>query len=241
MSTLFISDLHLTLQRPAMGEIFLDFLRGQARSAEALYILGDLFEIWLGDDAVVDEYRPYVDALKSLSDSGVPLYFQQGNRDFLTSSGFEEMTGAHLIDHHTIINLYGTPTLLMHGDLLCTDDVDYLKFREMILSSEWQDEFLSKTVAERVEYGRMLREKSREAMQDKKELIMDVNQDAVEETIRSYQVTHLIHGHTHRPAVHQFQLDDKTVTRTVLPDWYERGGVLVCDENGCKLQDLSAA
>lgn len=241
MSTLFVSDLHLTLQRPAMGEIFLDFLRGHARSAEALYILGDLFEIWLGDDAVVDEYRPYIEALKSLSDSGVPLYFQQGNRDFLTSSGFEAMTGARLIDHHTIIDLYGTPTLLMHGDLLCTDDVDYLKFRAMILSKEWQDEFLSKSVAERVEYGRMLREKSREAMQEKKQLIMDVNQDAVEETMRSHQVTQLIHGHTHRPAVHPFQLDGKIVSRTVLPDWYEKGGVLVCNEDGCQLQDLSAA
>lgn len=241
MSTLFISDLHLTLQRPAIGEIFLNFLRGQARSAEALYILGDLFEIWLGDDAVVDEYRPYVEAIKSLSDSGVPVYFMQGNRDFLTASGFEAMTGARLLDHHHVLDLYGTPTLLMHGDLLCTDDVDYLKFRAMILSSEWQQEFLSKSVAERVEYGRMLREKSREAMQGKQELIMDVNQDAVAETMRHYQVTHLIHGHTHRPDVHQFMLDGKTVTRSVLPDWYKQGGVLACDRNGCQLQVLAAS
>ena len=238
MTTLFVSDLHLTLQRPAIGEIFLDFLRGPARKAEALYILGDIFEIWLGDDAVVDEYRPYIEAMKSFSDTGIPLYVMRGNRDFLLSAKFEAMTGAQLLDHTVVINLYGTPTLLMHGDLLCTDDVDYQKFRTMILSSEWQDEFLSMTVAERVEYGRMLRDKSREAMQEKKEMIMDVNQDAVDATMREHRVTQLIHGHTHRPDIHRFSLDGKTVTRTVLPDWYERGGVLACDESGCRLEEL---
>lgn len=239
MAILFISDLHLTTERPAIGEAFLRFLRGEARRAEALYILGDLFEIWLGDDAVVDEYRPYIEALRELSSSGVPLYFIQGNRDFLTSTGFEAMTGAHILDHHTVIDLYGTRTLLMHGDLLCTDDVDYQNFREMILSKQWQNEFLSKSVPERIEYGRMLREKSREAMQGKKEMIMDVNQQAVEETMRRFHVAHLIHGHTHRPTVHRFQLDGKTVTRTVLPDWYEQGGVLRCDESGCDMQPIT--
>ncbi|MBD3671445.1 MAG: UDP-2,3-diacylglucosamine diphosphatase [Gammaproteobacteria bacterium] len=239
MATLFVSDLHLTTERPASGQAFLDLLESdQARQAEALYILGDLFEIWLGDDAVVDEYRSYIEALKRLSESGVPLYFIQGNRDFLTKSGFEAMTGARILDHHTVIDLYGIPTLLMHGDLLCTDDVDYLKFRDMILSRQWQDEFLSKSVNERVEYGRMLREKSREAMQGKQEMIMDVNQQAVEDTMREFGVTHLIHGHTHRPAVHHFELDGKTVTRTVLPDWYEQGGVLRCDETGCEFQPV---
>ena len=240
MTTLFISDLHLSDERPAIGEAFLSFLQGEARRAEALYILGDLFEIWLGDDAIVPGYQPFVSGLKELTDSGVPCYVMRGNRDFLLGEDFEAMTGATLLPDPYLLDLYGTPTLLMHGDLLCTDDVEYLKFREMVLSEEWQGEFLSMTVAERVEYGRQLREKSREATRGKQETIMDVNPAAVEHTMRDYGVLRLIHGHTHRPAVHEFMLDGKPARRIVLPEWYEQGGILVCDQDGCRQQALAA-
>ena len=239
MTTLFISDLHLSDERPAIGEAFLRFLQGEARRAEALYILGDLFEIWLGDDAIVPGYQPFVTGLKQLTDSGVPCYVIRGNRDFLLGKEFEAMTGATLLPDPYLLNLYGTPTLLMHGDLLCTDDVDYLKFREMVLSQAWQDEFLSMTVEERVEYGRQLREKSREAISGKQVDIMDVNTDEVQRIMREYGVLRLIHGHTHRPAVHQFELDGKPAQRIVLPEWYEQGGVLECGPEGCRQRPLA--
>jgi UDP-2,3-diacylglucosamine hydrolase len=240
LATLFISDLHLTTERPAIGEAFLRFLEGEARRAEALYILGDLFEIWLGDDAVVPVYQPFIDGLRALTDNGTPCYVMRGNRDFLLGETFEAMTGTTLLPDPYLLDLYGTPTLLMHGDLLCTDDVEYLKFRDMVLSEAWQKEFLGMSVAERVEYGRQLREKSREAIADKQVDIMDVNPAAVEETMREYGVSRLIHGHTHRPAVHEFSLDGKSVQRIVLPEWYEQGGVLVCTPQGCESRPLTA-
>lgn len=239
MTTLFISDLHLTTERPAIGEAFLRFLQGEARQAEALYILGDLFEIWLGDDAVVPVYQPFIEGLKGLTDSGTPCYVMRGNRDFLLGERFEAMTGTTLLPDPYRLDLYGTPTLLMHGDLLCTDDVEYLKFREMVLSEDWQREFLSMSVEERVEYGRQLREKSREAIQGKQVDIMDVNATAVEQTMRRYDVTRLIHGHTHRPARHRLKLDGVAVERIVLPEWYEQGGVLRCTAQGCEMGSLS--
>lgn len=239
MAILIVSDLHLTTERPAIGEAFLHFLENEARQAEALYILGDVFEIWLGDDAVVPAYEPFIDALKTLTESGVPCYVMRGNRDFLLGKQFEQMTGTTLLADPTLLDLYGTPTLLMHGDLLCTDDVDYQKFREMVLSDEWQRKFLGMTVAERVEYGRQLREQSREANREKQEEIMDVNQQAVIDVMRKYGVTRLIHGHTHRPAFHHFELDGREVVRIVLPEWYEKGGALLCDEKGCVAKEVT--
>lgn len=239
MATFFVSDLHLTDERPAVGAAFLRFLADEARQAEALYILGDVFEIWLGDDAVIPAYQPFISALKAFTDSGVPCYVQHGNRDFLLKTDFEAMTGCQLLPDHVVLDLYGVPTLLMHGDLLCSDDVEYLKFREMILSSEWQDMFLGMTVAERIAYGDQLREQSREANKVKQIEIMDVNQDTVEQTMREYGVTRLIHGHTHRPAVHQFELDGDKATRIVLPEWYTQGGALLCDKQGCHLQIIN--
>jgi len=239
LSTLFISDLHLTTERPAIGEAFLRFLQGEARQAESLYILGDLFEIWLGDDAVVPVYQPFIEGLKALTDSGTPCYVMRGNRDFLLGERFEAITGTTLLPDPYLLDLYGTPTLLMHGDLLCTDDVDYLKFREMVLSQAWQDEFLSMTVEERVEYGRQLREKSREAISGKQVDIMDVNAAEVQRIMREYGVLRLIHGHTHRPAVHPFELDGKPAQRIVLPEWYEQGGVLECGPEGCRQRPLA--
>ncbi len=241
MSTLFISDLHLSGQRPAITELFLDFLRQRARSAEALYILGDLFEAWIGDDAVLPDYQPCVDALRTLADSGVPVYIMQGNRDFLLGEGFAAMSSATLLPDPSVIDLYGEPTLLMHGDTLCTDDVAYQQFRAMVRDPQWQAALLAKTPQERLAMAREYREISQAQTAQKAETIMDVNQEAVAAALREQGVHRLIHGHTHRPALHDFTLDNAPARRIVLGDWYEQGSVLVCDETGCRLEGLGKA
>jgi len=239
LSTLFISDLHLSAERPAITALFLDFLRHRARQAEALYILGDLFEYWIGDDlADQPDVRPLVTALHDLTSSGVPVYVMHGNRDFLLGPGFEQATGCRLLPDPTVIDLYGERVLLMHGDTLCTDDTDYLKFRAMVRNPQWVQQFLGKSVAERIGMVRELREVSKTATSTKKPEIMDVNAAAVESAFQFHGVRHLIHGHTHRPAQHTLSLDGQTVHRTVLGDWYEQGSVLVCDVNGCTLENL---
>ena len=239
MHTLFISDLHLSTERPAINALFLDFLRTRAVRAEALYMLGDLFEYWIGDDvATSPEYQPLLAGLRTLTKAGVPVYVMHGNRDFLIAQGFEQQTGCQLLPDPTVISLYGENTLLMHGDTLCTDDVAYLKFRLMVRNPDWVKMFLSKTIAERVAIVRDYREISKTATAAKKPEIMDVNQGAVEAVLREHGVRHLIHGHTHRPAQHCFDLDGLATRRTVLGDWYDQGSVLVCDAHGCTLENL---
>ena len=239
MSTLFISDLHLSPERPAIVALFLEFLRDRARSAEALYILGDLFEYWIGDDAGrAPEVQPLTAALRTLVQSGVPVYVMHGNRDFLLGPGFEQDSGCKLLPDPSVVTLYGEPVLLMHGDTLCTDDVDYLKFRAMVRNPQWVQMFLGKSIPERLALVREYREVSKAATATKKPEIMDVNPAAVEVALRDHQVRHLIHGHTHRPAQHVFTLDGAIVRRTVLGDWYDQGSVLTCDAAGCTLEAL---
>jgi UDP-2,3-diacylglucosamine hydrolase len=239
MSTLFISDLHLSAERPAITALFLDFLRTRARQAEALYILGDLFEYWIGDDvAQHPDYRPLIAGLRELTNAGVPVFVMHGNRDFLLGAEFEKETGCRLIPDPTVISLYGESTLLMHGDTLCTDDVAYLKFRSMVRNPDWVKMFLDKPIPERIAIVRDYREISKAATATKKPEIMDVNPDAVEVALRTHGVRHMIHGHTHRPAQHTLQVGSDTVRRTVLGDWYDQGSVLVCDEKGCLLENL---
>jgi len=239
LSTLFISDLHLSPERPAIVALFLRFLRERASRAEALYILGDLFEYWIGDDAGLHgEARPLVEALRQLTQAGIPVYVMHGNRDFLLGKRFEQDTGCKLLPDPSVIALYGEPTLLMHGDLLCTDDVDYLKFRAMVRNPQWIDMFLAKPVPERIAMAQQYREVSKAATANKKPEIMDVNPAAVETTLREHQVSHLIHGHTHRPAQHELTINGQPVRRTVLGDWYDQGSVLVCDAGGCTLESL---
>lgn len=239
MATLFISDLHLSGERPRITQLFLSFLRDRARAAEALYILGDLFEAWIGDDAVLPEHRVVLEALHALADAGVPVLVMHGNRDFLLGPGFESMSGARLLAEPALVDLYGSPTLLMHGDTLCTDDEAYQKFRAMVRDPQWQADLMAKTPGERVALAQQYREMSAAETAQKTEDIMDVNQGAVERTLREHNVTQLIHGHTHRPAIHEFSLDDRrTVKRIVLGDWYEQGSVLVCTADGCRLESL---
>lgn len=240
MSTLFISDLHLCADRPEITDLFLEFLRDRARRAEALYILGDLFEYWIGDEAIhQDEFRPMVDGLRDLSAAGVPLFFIRGNRDFLLGDKFEHATGGQLLPDPTVVDLYGERVLLMHGDTLCTDDTEYMAFRAVVRTETYQHEFLAKPVAERDALLRSYREISKTATACKKPEIMDVTQQAVEAAMRAHGARRLIHGHTHRPREHLFDLDGASARRTVLGDWYEAGSVLACDKHGWTLETLA--
>ncbi len=238
-TTLLISDLHLTGERPAIVRLFVEFLRTEARTASALYILGDLFEYWIGDEACEsDEHRPIIAALRELTGRGVPVFVMHGNRDFLLGAGFEAASGCRLLAEPARVNLHGEDVLLMHGDTLCTDDVEYQKFRAMVRDPKWQRAFLEKSIAEREALARNVRELTRQSAAAKKPEIMDVTQAAVVDTLRAQGVRHLIHGHTHRPAQHRFLLDGADARRTVLGDWYEQGSVLRCSVSGCALASL---
>lgn len=237
-TTLFISDLHLCDQRPAITALFLDFLAREARAADALYILGDLFEYWLGDEAASQPaHRPIMDGLRAAS-LHVPIRVMHGNRDFLMGAGFERASGCRLIPDPTRIGLYGTPALLMHGDALCTADAEHMAFRAMVRDEKWQREFLTKPVAEREEIARQYRAYSKMATSKKSPEIMDVTPEAVEAVMRQHHVLHLIHGHTHRPREHSLILDGKAAKRVVLGDWYEQGSVLRVSAKDWSLETL---
>ncbi len=240
MTTLFISDLHLCAERPAITDLFLEFIHEHAARADALYILGDWFEYWIGDEAVThEEYRSIVTAIQKITDSGTPVFVIPGNRDFLMGNRFEEYSGCRLLPDPSVIDLYGKRVLVMHGDSLCTDDHEYQTFRQHVRSEGWKRDYLAKTVEERHNIVRELRERSDVAKATKKPEIMDVNGHAVNEIMRTHQVYDLIHGHTHRPGEHVFDLDEKRARRMVLGDWYENGSVLRCDADGWVLETLS--
>ena len=236
--TLFISDLHLDPQRPGITRLFLDFIEKRGRSAERLYILGDLFEAWIGDDEDSALASAVCAGLRDCAGSGTPVYVMHGNRDFLLGSYFAAASGCTLLADPAVIDLYGQATLLMHGDRLCTDDTEYLAFRDMVREPQWQQAFLARPLAERRQIARQLRETSIERTQGKPESIMDVNQQTVVDTMERHAVQRLIHGHTHRPAVHELMVNGKPAQRLVLGDWYEQGSVLECTPEGCQLQSL---
>jgi UDP-2,3-diacylglucosamine hydrolase len=233
--TLFISDLHLDRERPRILEIFHDFVRDEAPGADALYILGDLFEYWIGDDDDAPHLEGVAQALRSLSRAGVPLYFAHGNRDFLLGTAFADRTGMRLLGEETVIDLYGRPALLMHGDSLCTDDQDYMTFRGMVRATRWQSEFLARPLASRRAEAEAMRERSRENGRTKAPEITDVSQRAVEDAMHRHGVDLLIHGHTHRPKIHDLTVDGRPVQRIVLADWYETGGMLRVTPEGMEL------
>ena len=239
-STLFISDLHLDPIRPEITRLFLDFLGKQAPAADALYILGDLFEVWIGDDDDTPLNRDVINALNTCATAGTPVFIMHGNRDFLLGDQFAAMSNCSLLADPAYIDLYGTPTLLMHGDTLCTDDDEYMKLRQLVRNPEWQQEMLSKPLEIRREIADDMRKQSREQNSGKPESIMDVNQQAVSDTMSKKPVTRRIHGHTHRPAVHDLEIDGRSAQRIVLGDWYEQGSMLECSPEGCVLHELSA-
>jgi UDP-2,3-diacylglucosamine hydrolase len=231
--TLFISDLHLSVTRPELVAAFHEFVRGPARGAAALYVLGDLFDLWLGDDQLRDPLAAGVaNAFAELAQSGTPVYLQRGNRDFLLGERFAKASGATLLADAVVHDLHGTPTLIMHGDQLCIDDVGYQRFRAW-----WQDpvhrrRFLALPFLVRRGIGATLSAGSRRAIETKPESIMDVNADAVAGALRERGVTRLIHGHTHRPALHEHQVDGRVCQRQVLADWYRKANYLEVSEAG---------
>ncbi|MGI9258752.1 MAG: UDP-2,3-diacylglucosamine diphosphatase [Gammaproteobacteria bacterium] len=238
MTTLFISDLHLDAERPQSTERFLEFLKHEAHEADALYILGDLFEAWIGDDDTDPANAPVIGALANLKRRRVPCFFMHGNRDFLIGRRFAAATGCELLAENEVIEVAGTRVLLTHGDLLCTDDEPYQALRAQVRDPDWQKAFLSKPVEERRRIANELRAKSQAAIAEKPEEIMDVNESAVAATMRSYEVTRLLHGHTHRPGIHDFVLDGNAATRIVLGAWYEQGSVLRWNDEGFELATL---
>ena len=237
--TLFISDLHLCGARPAVTELFLDFLERRAGTADALYILGDLFEYWIGDEGVDHpDHQAIIIGMAALAAGGTPLYVMHGNRDFLMGERFAAATGCTLLPDPTVVDLYGTPTLLMHGDSLCTDDQEYMLFRRMVRDPRWQQEFLARPLAERIQVAEHYREYSKMSTASKKPEIMDVNPAAVEQALREHKVLRLIHGHTHRPGEHRLRLDGHEARRIVLGDWYDHGSILRCTPETCRLERL---
>jgi UDP-2,3-diacylglucosamine hydrolase len=240
--SLFISDLHLAPDRPRIVEQFFSFLAGPARGAEALYVLGDLFEYWVGDDDLGDPLNDSVaKGFAALGAEGTVINFMHGNRDLLVGREFAARSGAHLLDDPALLDLHGTRTLLMHGDTLCTDDVEYQKFRAYARNPQNQARFLAQPVASRHAEMEALRARSENAKQDKTMEIMDVNSGTVEQALRQSGYPRLIHGHTHRPARHLHNVDGHTCERWVLADWYENGSYLRCDASGCRAIALETA
>jgi len=236
---LFISDLHLAPDTAAANATLLSFLEKTAPGADALYVLGDLFEYWIGDEGLAQPFaRDIAQAFQALARSGVALYFMHGNRDFLLGERFAAAAGMKLLPDPTLVDLYGTRTLLMHGDTLCTDDVEYQKFRTMVRDPVWQRAFLAKPLEERVRMAREVRSKSEVSKQVKETAIMDVSAATVDATLRSHAFPRLIHGHTHRPARHLHEVDGHACERWVLADWYDQGSYLLCDAGGCRREPL---
>ncbi|PLX59816.1 UDP-2,3-diacylglucosamine diphosphatase [Sedimenticola selenatireducens] len=238
--TLIISDLHLSQHRPDTVALFLHFLRERACGAGELYILGDLFDAWIGDDNILPPVPEVVQALRQLTDGGCKLSVMHGNRDFLLGSDFARATGGKLLPDPFVADLGGETTLLMHGDLLCTDDLEYQQARKLLRSPEFIRDFVSRTIEERVQLAAEYRRRSGEVVSLKSADIMDVNQQTVERYMREYQVRRLIHGHTHRPALHEFQLDGTPAQRYVLEDWHEQtGSYLLVDNQSIRQEAFS--
>ena len=240
MTTLFVSDLHLDPSRPAITELFGRFLDGEARRADALYILGDLFEAWVGDDDPSEAGTFVAARLKALTDAGVPTYFIRGNRDFLLGDAYAKRAGMTILPDPAVILLQGEPTLILHGDLLCSDDTAYQQFRTQTRDPRWQAQFLAQPLAARLAFAAKARAASKARYGElqasgQSETITDVSPATVREWFARYGVRRMIHGHTHRPAIHD---EGGGATRIVLGDWYEQGSVLRASEDGFDLTAL---
>ena len=248
MTTLFISDLHLDAARPRLVELFLQFLGDEYAHAGALYILGDLFEYWVGDDDPQAVGAEVANGLSVLTRSGVLVYFLRGNRDFLLGASYAARCWMRILPDPCVIDLHGRPTLLMHGDLLCTDDADYQAFRRQTRDPAWQEEFLAQPLDARIAFAQRARAASIEHQRNlrgqgdqtdgAREDITDVSTTTVENTFARYGIATMIHGHTHRPAIHNLAVGDQPRTRIVLGDWYEQGSVLRVDADGASLTSL---
>ncbi|WP_338534395.1 UDP-2,3-diacylglucosamine diphosphatase [Leclercia adecarboxylata] len=235
MATLFIADLHLQTEEPAITAGFLRFLQGEARHADALYILGDLFEAWIGDDDPNPLHREIAIAIKALVDSGVPCFFVHGNRDFLLGKRYARDCGMTLLAEETVLDLYGRNILIMHGDTLCTDDTGYLAFRAKVHNPWIQTLFLALPLFIRSRIAAKMRAGSKAANSSKSMTIMDVNPQAVVSVMAKHQVQWLIHGHTHRPYMHDLTVNDKPAHRVVLGAWHTEGSMIKVTPDGVEL------
>jgi UDP-2,3-diacylglucosamine hydrolase len=238
VTILFISDLHIDANRPEITAHFVDFARTGARDADALYILGDLFESWVGDDAPDAGQRTAIEAIKSLTSAGVPCFVMHGNRDFLLGPQFSAMSGAQLLPDPLIVTLYGEAVLVMHGDALCTDDRAYQRLRATVRDADWQQRFLALSVAQRRALSAVARVGSQAHTASMQYAITDVNAESVAAALRGAGTATLLHGHTHRPGIHPFSVDGRACTRIVLGDWYTQGSVLRWDASGPELKSL---
>ncbi|MBW8823049.1 MAG: UDP-2,3-diacylglucosamine diphosphatase [Xanthomonadales bacterium] len=243
MTTLFISDLHLDPERPEITELFGEFIDGEARDADALYILGDLFEAWVGDDDPSSAGAFVATKLRELQASGVPVSFIRGNRDFLLGDDYARRAGMAVLPDPAVIDLHGEPTLVLHGDLLCSDDSAYQQFRAQTRDPRWQAQFLAQPLPARLAFAEQARAASKARYGElvaggMAETIGDVAPATVQEWFKRYGVRRMIHGHTHRPAIHD---EGHGNTRIVLGDWYEQGSVLRVDRDGVRLDALSLA
>jgi len=238
MHTYFISDLHLTPERPDVTQAFLRFLQNDAATAERLYILGDLFEFWIGDDASdLVGAAPILTAMNTMS-SQTDCYFIAGNRDFLVREGFTTKSGFTILPDESIVDLYGTPTLILHGDSLCTDDVAHQQFRTaMVTNTDFCDEFLKLDIPERIEKAKQARMQSQEHKEEISMEIMDVTEQAVSNAFEKHQVSQMIHGHTHRQNQHIYDINNKPATRYVLGDWHSTSSILRVDKNGIEISN----
>jgi UDP-2,3-diacylglucosamine hydrolase len=237
--TLLASDLHLSADRPALAVAFRRFCAGPARRAHAVYLLGDLFDWWIGDDQLRDAFDAGVaEAIRGVTAAGTPVHLAHGNRDFLLGARFADATGASFLPDRIVVDLHGTPTLLSHGDELCTGDVDYQRLRERMRNPATQRRLLRLPRFARAAIARSLRRKSRDATALKPESIMDVDEGAVADAFRRFAVTRMIHGHTHRPATHHVDVDGERRQRIVLPDWHDVARYLEVDEAGARVREL---
>lgn len=235
MQTLFISDLHLEDQRPDITRAFFHLLDQFQGKVDRLFILGDFFEIWLGDDVLTDTARQVASRLKSFSDAGAGVYLMHGNRDFLLGEQYSAQCGAELLPEPTTIELSGRPCLLMHGDSLCTDDKPYMEFRAMVRNPLWQQGFLAKSVEDRIAFGRQARTQSQEDAKEKSTEILDVNQQEVVRVCEASRAPLFIHGHTHRPARHLVDTGKNQCERIVLGDWHQQGWYILANDAGLEL------
>jgi UDP-2,3-diacylglucosamine hydrolase len=226
MSTLFVSDLHLDPSRPAAIEAFVALVRGPAQAADGVYLLGDVFEAWLGDDDDAPLAGRIAAELRMLADAGVPVAFMRGNRDFLLGQAYADRCGMRLLPDACVVDLYGEPTLLLHGDTLCTDDIGYQAFRRQVRDPQWQAGFLAQPLGARRAFAAAARAASAKHQADISETISDVSPTTVEATFRQYGLRRMIHGHTHRAATHPLSVDGRECERIVLADWYDNGEVL---------------
>jgi UDP-2,3-diacylglucosamine hydrolase len=235
MTTLFISDLHLCAERPEKLALFKRLLRGPARNAESLYILGDLFEAWAGDDDITPPHGEIIAELATYTQSGARLFIMRGNRDYLMSQKFAEKTGCQLLGDEVQITLNSHRVLLMHGDTLCTEDVKYQVFRRIVNNVFSRNIFMLFPYALRVKIWHKIRGAAKKSAEKKSDYLIDVHQTTVETKMKNHDVLCLIHGHTHRQAIHEFKLDGQDAKRIVLSDWYQDDSILIADEAGLRL------